>query len=213
MPQSGTNWNLRTSSVSWVGPGVRHFEHRPRQRFLGRTLTWSCLSLPTATSLIDSYRKPLCFSTELSRVLSSTGRPSLGRIVCVATAVYPTAGPRCASIADGRRGPQGQARYARRSAPLDRPAVHQRGAVSPRRRCLLGVRQESGLRDSYPTHRFAGRGHSPGWRRSSDGSHHRRVSFPESRMVDRRSCQDNGSRPPGLVGPRSAVNRRSVAPP
>src|SRR5688572_29805577 len=93
MPHSGTNWNLRTSSVSWVGPGVRHFEHRPRQRFLGRTLTWSCLCLPTVTSLIFSYRKPLCFSTELSRVLTSTGRPSLGRLFVLQLQSIPPQGP------------------------------------------------------------------------------------------------------------------------
>src|SRR5215216_6151501 len=104
MPHSGTNWNLRSTCVSWVGPAVRHFEHRPRQRFLDRTLTWSCLCFPTGTSLSDSYRNPLCFSTELSRVLSCIGCPSLGGLF-VATALYPIVGPRCASLAGGQRGP------------------------------------------------------------------------------------------------------------
>lgn len=39
MPHSGTNWNRRSPSVSYVGPGVRQIEHSPLQPFLGRIQT------------------------------------------------------------------------------------------------------------------------------------------------------------------------------
>ena len=73
-PHSGTNWNRRSCSVSYVGPGFPHREQIPLRPFAGRIRTRSTGRGRCRLSSNRSYTKPLCFSTKLSRVLSCTVR-------------------------------------------------------------------------------------------------------------------------------------------
>ena len=102
----------------------------------------------------------LVFLDGIEQSLDQHREPLLGRMIgCVVTPLYTHRGaPVCLCRWWPARPSRASSLRSPPAAALDRPAVHQHGAFRPRRRGLLGGGRESGLRDSYPTHRFAGGG-------------------------------------------------------
>lgn len=76
---------------------------------------WSCFHRPALDERDTIVDEALVFLDGVEQSLELHRVPFLGQIVCVATPLYSIVGPRCASIAGGRRHQAAKAMPSRRS--------------------------------------------------------------------------------------------------
>ena len=110
---------------------VQRVVRRPRQQadraHAFAALYWPDLDVelllrPHQHELDALVHEALVFLDGIEHSLDQHREPFLGQLGCVGTPLYLIVGPRCACIAGGQRGPQGQARYAHRlRRPLTAP--------------------------------------------------------------------------------------------